>query len=287
MQEHYLKIAAAMLIGLALLIGVYGIFLGQPETQRIDRATPKPLVTVVRYTSNLPAGTLLSADMIETAPITDPMAGDIRDPQQYLGRRLAFSVRAGSRLRDAQFALPRPLLDALEPGYRALALRSDALVIVGGHLRSGDWVDVLYLLRANKESGHNSTARRLLSRVKVLAVGAETGVETAAATQTSKQSNKRKSASSGGAGTLVLAVPEEEVTQLMLAESTGQIRLALVGTQEPLTASASHVISLRSLGEYKEVDVVAPKPKTMKYRYVAPQVEIYQGEERTLVRTRN
>lgn len=393
MQGRYLKIAAAVLLGLAVVIGLYGVRLSQSPAPAPTQAKAPPSVTIPHFAADLPVGTVLRAEMIQPMPVAQPLAKDIRDPAEYLGRRLIQPVVAGSRLRDTMFSRPRPLIDELKPGFRAIALQANALTVVGGHLQSGDWVDVLYLLRANKESGRHSTARRLLSQIQVLAIGHETIGQAAQPAQTGK--GKR-----GSARTIVLAIPEAETPQLLLAESTGQLRLTLVSPDElpqaapsfqlaatdasvpelipgpvsgvsgpaavseapapadpvadtaalarqspvsskenvnpadagtrsrtrsgtrsgtrsaaavlaheqPQSSAAprqhlavvtqpqaepesaapaeNYVISLKTLGGYQEVEVQATKPPPVKYRYVAPSIEVYQGESRALVRTR-
>ncbi|UXI02186.1 Flp pilus assembly protein CpaB [Photobacterium sp. TY1-4] len=359
MQGKSLKIAAAVLFGLAILVGLYGARLSQSPPSAAVQVQAPPTVTIPHFAADLPVGTVLRAEMIQPMPVAQPLVKDIRDPAAYYGRRLIQPVVAGSRLRDTMFSRPRPLMDELKPGFRAIALQANALTVVGGHLQSGDWVDVLYLLRANKESGSHSTARRLLSRIQVLAVG----LETIGQAEPSSQSGKGNRDS---ARTIVLAIPEAETPQLLLAESTGQLRLTLVSPEEllhpslavqavaaetpvsdllktdaadsivpsktasvqsagktqavtamtPVTAITQHatptqvsnltggqlatqrpstdpetqedsyVISLKTLGGYQEVDVPAAKPPPVKYRYVAPSVEVYQGESRALVQTR-
>ncbi|UTV28601.1 Flp pilus assembly protein CpaB [Photobacterium atrarenae] len=321
MQGRYLKIAAAVLLGLAVVIGLYGVRLSQPPAPAPTQAKAPSSVIMPHFAADLPVGTVLRAEMLQPMPVAQPLAKDIRDPSAYLGRRLIQPVVAGSRLRDTMFSRPRPLIDELNPGFRAIALQANALTVVGGHLQSGDWVDVLYLLRANKESGHHSTARRLLSRIQVLAVGQETIGQPEQPSQTGKGKGKRDSAR-----TIVLAIPEAETPQLLLAESTGQLRLTLVSPDElpqpaasfqlaatgdsvsdmmpgiasqapvseapahaapePAAPAESYVVSLKTLGGYQEVDVPAVKPPPVKYRYVAPSIEVYQGESRALVQTR-
>lgn len=354
MQGRSLKIAAAVLLGLAAMVGAYGVHLSQSAGVPMPVTVVAPPVNVIEYAVDLPAGTLIRSEMLRSVEVTNARKEDSRDGSDYLGRRLSQAVMAGTRLHGNQFAVSRPVLDTLEAGYRAYAISANALTVVGGHLQRGDVVDVLFLLRANKESGQNSTARRLLSQVKVLGVGGDSENQTTGSAQGKAQGHKQ----TGIANTITLAVPEQATPELLLAENTGQLRLALVGTNEhqpvvsidnhddtvrlstkqnstdqagtdltltltpqmsaqpvfqtlalqepaiesrPFTIAAqgmpasplvsgndsSHVVALKTLGEYKEVDIVQEKPAPVKYRYVTPSVEIYQGESRTLVRTRH
>nr|WP_237583205.1 Flp pilus assembly protein CpaB [Photobacterium halotolerans] len=333
---------------MALLIGWYGVTLsGRTATQAASPAVSvsKPVVTVWAFANDVPKQAVLTEDMLVATQVTDAMAEDIRDYAPFIGRQLKLSVVKGTRLKSALLQGQLPIAQSLPQGYRAIAIQASELTTVGGHVQPGYRVDVIYLLRANKESGDNSTARRILSNVEVLAVGDQLNFD---GNKTEKQINDK-------ARTVVLAVPATDTPQLLLAETTGQLRLAVVGTQElapvvELTAdpesrmayspvpdqpsgvnpgtgvmpapkvivssqktastsqgappvmmtAASHstvkepedvkqddsyVISLKTLGGYREAEVEVKKPTPVKYRYVAPRVEVYQGENRTLVRT--
>ncbi|MEI8593531.1 Flp pilus assembly protein CpaB [Photobacterium sp. Hal280] len=341
MQGRTLKIAAAVLLVMALLIGWYGVTLsGRTTTQAASPAVSvtKPAVTVWAFAKDVPKQAVLTEDMLVATQVTDATAEDIRDYAPLIGRQLKLSVVKGTRLKSALLQGQLPIAQSLPQGYRAIAIQASELTTVGGHVQPGYRVDVIYLLRANKESGDNSTARRILSNVEVLAVGDQLNFDS---NKTEKQINDK-------ARTVVLAVPATDTPQLLLAETTGQLRLAVVGTQElapvaeltadpesmmayspvsgqtsgvaapkvivssqktastaqgapPVMMTApshstvkepedakqddSYVISLKTLGGYREAEVEVKKPTPVKYRYVAPRVEVYQGENRTLVRT--
>ncbi|NAW65942.1 Flp pilus assembly protein CpaB [Photobacterium halotolerans] len=348
MQGRTLKIAAAVLLVMALLIGWYGVTLsGRTSTQASSPAVSvsKPVVTVWAFANDVPKQAVLTEEMLVATQVTDATTEDIRDYSPFIGRQLKLSVVKGTRLKSALLLGQLPIAQSLPQGYRAIAIQASELTTVGGHVHPGYRVDVIYLLRANKESGDNSTARRILSNVEVLAVGDQLNFD---GKKTEQQINDK-------ARTVVLAVPATDTPQLLLAETTGQLRLAVVGTQElapaveltadtesmmayspvpeqPLgayqkagviqapkvivsaqkTASTSqgapavmmtapshstvrepedvkqddsYVISLKTLGGYREAEVEVKKPTPVKYRYVAPRVEVYQGENRTLVRT--
>lgn len=338
MQGRTLKIAAAVLLVLALLIGWYGVSLsGRSSTQTAASVTKvdKPAVTVWTFARDVPQNAVLHEDMLVATAVTDATALDIREITPFLGRQLKLPVVQGARLQSALLQGHLPVAQSLPQGYRAIAIQASELTAVGGHLHPGYRVDVIFLLRANKESGINSTARRILSNVEVLAVGDELSFD-------GKKPDKKTSVNDK-ARTVVLAVPASDTSQLLLAENTGQLRLAVVGTQDqaiPVVASEtsesqiahspvpvlgpkvsvssqktasitpvipsalftapshstvrevetgkpddSYVISLKTLGGYREAEVEVKKPAPVKYRYAAPRVEIYQGENRTLVRT--
>ncbi|QUJ69747.1 Flp pilus assembly protein CpaB (plasmid) [Photobacterium sp. GJ3] len=336
MQGRTLKIAAAVLLALALLIGWYGVTLsGRSATVTAVPAVTveKPKTTVWTFVTDIPQNAVLDEAMLVPVQVSDATAQDINNVTPYLGRQFKHEVAQGARLQASMLQGHLPIAQSLAPGYRAIAIQSSDLTTAGGHVHPGYRVDVIYLVRANKESGENSTARRILSNVEVLAVGDELSFD---GKETEKKVNDK-------ARTVVLAVPASDTPQLMLAETTGQLRLAVVGTKdqvpdvvipsesdsllaqspvpnlvpqfkissqktvstmpvipsamttapshstvkEPLSGKSddSYVISLKTLGGYREAEVEVKKPTPVKYRYVAPKVEVYQGEKRTLVRT--
>ncbi|KDM90116.1 Flp pilus assembly protein CpaB [Photobacterium galatheae] len=338
MQGRTLKIAAAVLLVLALLIGWYGVTLSgrsSPPTNSATISIEKPEVTVWVFAQDMPQHVVLKADMLVATSVTDATPQDIREITPFIGRQLKQPVAQGTRLQSVLLQGHLPIAQSLPEGYRAIAIQAGELTSVGGHVHPGYRVDVIYLLRANKESGTNSTARRILSNVEVLAVGDELSFE--------GEKPEKQAPVNDKARTVVLAVPASDTPQLLLAENTGQLRLAVVGMKDQatpvvtsgdpdrqiayspvptlkstvsvspqktasitpvipaalLTAPShstvkdadlgkpddSYVISLKTLGGYREAEVEVKKPTPVKYRYAAPRVEIYQGENRTLVRT--
>lgn len=272
MQGKQLRLIAIAMLGLALLLGLYGAGLGRSERD-LEAVAEAPRLTQVVWTfrEEQGAGTVLRDNQLQRVVTSERSADEVADAQPYLGRMLARPVTEGSRL-SADMLLPgRPLLDALVDGQRAVAIQVDEVAAIGGHLRTGDRVDVLYYLKANKESGPDSTARRILQAVQVLAYGPEIIGE---------QEQERQARSRS----VVLAVPETAMSELLLAENTGRLRLAVVGHQEPIAFEHAAVpsaapASLRSLTGSQGVKAPRPAPAAK------PGIELYLGEERRVVTT--
>ncbi|ANG64542.1 Flp pilus assembly protein CpaB [Marinobacterium aestuarii] len=274
-----MKMIALTLIGLALVVAVYGLSLGNADPVTVRAAEPEPAQTVWTFRTSMVPGTALAPEHLQQARVMQRNAADVQDAEPYMGRILARTVMGGSRLQEVLLETERPMLDALPPGYRALAIKVDEVTAVGGHLSTGDRVDVLLYIKASKELGPDTSARRLLSNVLVLAYGEEL-IGVSDATEQKRQDRSRS---------VVLAVPDAQTTALMLAENAGVLRLAVVGMQDKLidaTSDPSRSFStpLRTLTSKPSASTL-PIAKPVVKRPAAPSVEVYLGEERKLVRT--
>ncbi|MFC6671228.1 Flp pilus assembly protein CpaB [Marinobacterium aestuariivivens] len=275
MQGRSLRIIAIVLFGLALALGLYGLNLGTPEPA-VEAAAPvpEPRESVWTFRVALPGGAALQPEHLEQVQVLQRNEADVEDAVPYYGRVLARGVSAGSRLQETLLEPDRPMLDALAPGFRAVAVRVDEVTAVGGHLRTGDRVDVLFYLKANREAGNFSSARRLLGNLEVLAYGPEL-------IGSSEQERQERARS------VVLAVPASRTAELLLAESSGSLRLAVVGQREPSVpeqeaAVAAHATALRTLIVGPEKPPPPPRRLALPAR---PKVELYLGEEKKLVST--
>ncbi|WP_445399224.1 Flp pilus assembly protein CpaB [Zobellella sp. An-6] len=270
---------AFALLGLALLLGLYSLSRGQ-EVAEAPPAAPREEHSVWIFARDAVSGEALSAAMLEAQTRPGPAPAPQVQPGALMGRVLMEDVVAGTELDEGMLGHPQPLLDALAPGYRALALRVDEVSAVGGHLNSGDRVDVLYYLKANRESGQDSSARRLLANVQVLAHGHELiGDPGAEPTRNEK------------ARSVVLAVPEQEMAGLLLAESTGSLRLAVIGRREERVGQPSAMpIRLKELAALERLAEPAPpvaaRPLPPRGRAAGgPRVEVFYGEHKAVFTT--
>lgn len=276
MQGRSLRIVAIVLFGLALALGVYGLSIGTPEPAAPPAPpAPEPRETVWTFRAALPGGSALQPEHLEQVQVLRRNETDVEDAVPYYGRVLARDVSAGSRLQETLLEPDRPMLDALAPGFRAVAIRVDEVTAIGGHLRTGDRVDVLFYLKANREAGNFSSARRLLGNLEVLAYGPEL-------IGNAEQERQERARS------VVLAVPASRTSELLLAESSGSLRLAVVGQREPLVPEqeavvAAHATALKTLVVGPEK---APSPPPRRLAKPArPKIELYLGEEKKLVST--
>ncbi|MAR72666.1 MAG: Flp pilus assembly protein CpaB [Halomonas sp.] len=229
LSPRVLRAMAAILVIVALGLAIVGWNLGSkgepskganvaPET-----ISPEPLGHPVLVAArDLAAGERPAdlEDALRLAYFPKPPASTFSALDQLPDTRLARPLAEGDVLRESGFVGGSALAEVVPPGFRAVGVGIDAVIGGGGFVAPGDRVDVLYFAEAQGEGGErHRLARRLFADVSVLGVGERlVGVD----------GDDEK----GGERTAVLAMPETETARLLLAETTGRLRLAVVGSEE-------------------------------------------------------
>ena len=111
------------------------------------QSTPPPDVTVVVAAADLPLGVQITADKLSTTTVPQTAAtGTFQDPAQLVGRVVRHAVSQGTALTNDDFdtgvSVP-DLVNALQPGMRAIAIPLSKVNSVNALLQAGDYVDVL------------------------------------------------------------------------------------------------------------------------------------------------
>lgn len=162
-----------------------------------------------------------------------PFVDGFASPGELPDAKLLRSVEAGQVLRSEDFHSDLRLSQAVADGKRAVAISFDELTGVGGHLSPGDRVDVLYGVSA-PNANNSFGVRRIFSALPVLGVGPRFSGDEHSLAEDSNSRNQRQTAR-----TAVLEVDENLAPLLVLAESTGRLRLALIGEGEVSDISAA------------------------------------------------
>ncbi|MFP3742929.1 Flp pilus assembly protein CpaB [Achromobacter sp. SIMBA_011] len=173
---------------------------------------------VVVAATPIPAGTRIDGDkMLKVDQWQVALSGSYSSPAPLQGAYVRVDVAAGDPLLPSMLA--QGLARQLKPGERALAIAVDEVVGGGNRIAPGDLVDVFFVLEKGVEIP-GGQARLLQSQVRVLAYGAA-----------SLDGPEEKSALPGPPGqparTAVLAVPVDQVNELVLASRSGRLQLAL------------------------------------------------------------
>lgn len=189
------RVAAAVLAALALALAL------RPDPAP---AGPAPAaVPVVVATSDLPAGTRLTAGDLTVAPLAPEAVPDgvVGEPELLEHRVLAGGVRRGEPLTDAR--LVGPGLTALLPDGQVGAPVRLADLAVTALVHAGDRVDVL----ATAEG--TGSAERVAAGALVLAAPGQAAEDDA------------------GAGLLLLAVDDGTAARLAAASATATLTISL------------------------------------------------------------
>lgn len=248
MSSSILRVFAVVLAVGAIVIGYFGYKASEqppkPEPAQVEIAEPKG-DAVVFAARDIQAGQAITQDdlatsLVPTRPVRSYATGD-----SLIGRRAGTDIAKGEMVLSSHFPSHSQLALSLHPGERAVAVKVDEVIGTGGFIEPGDRVDVLLYLQADQETGKDSSAQVVLSKVRVLAFGnsLETPYEQTAAgegpsgllekAKNGGQEDKRKKEEPDGkkSKTAVLAIAEADTSTLMLAESSGKIRLALHGVE--------------------------------------------------------
>ncbi|TBU92100.1 Flp pilus assembly protein CpaB [Phytopseudomonas dryadis] len=157
-------------------------------------------------------------------------------PDALIGRTLWRETPAGTVLNQAALDMGGPLARMIRSEERAIAVAVDEVIGGGGHLRPGDYVDVLLHLRQD-ELTREHNAQVLIPALRILSVGDELGVTNQGeAAQPHAAADEDKRRRRVAATTAVLAVPEPLLTRFMLATQVGNLRLAVRSLEERLLA---------------------------------------------------
>ena len=254
---------------------------------------PPPSYPQVVAARDIPAGHLLTAQDVRLDSFPQRDADGYETVGKVVGKLTLEPLAVGTPVLSNHFPRLGEVAQALRPGERGVAIKVTEVIGVGGFVSPGDHVDVLYYQRAVKETGEISSSQVVLRDVRVLAFGDETG-ETDAQPSTFKKITSSESKTGDKAEpkkqdvekgkssrSAILAVPEKDAARLMLADSSGLVRLALRGAEPPQMAlgeeDASHYLRLAELatgGAAHPVAVVAqPKPDARKTRATVAKVK--------------
>lgn len=308
MSSKTLKIIAAVMVSLAIVFALMLAAIYRKNEARATEAEAKakeiPQTLAVVASKPLAAYKAIDRESVTLVPV--PVA-----PKQYyttledvVGRVPLLDVDAGAPITARYFKEGNALARIIPPGFQAVSLEINDVIAVGGFVRPGDIVDVLLYLRGG--SGiQEAQARVLLKQTRVLAYE-ERIVD--------RPEGLKDEEKTGGEGkgrrvrTAVVAVPEADVTRVMLGVSMGELRLALRG-QDPLgeekstaqTTEGGVPLSETAKAEQEANKVpdqaytasqlarVEPPPAKKKDKPAPPppSVEVYRGSQHERVVTKN
>jgi len=216
----------------------------KPPAADTQAAPAQPQVLVVIATSPLAANVPIKKDDVVLTPVTVAPTEYFANVEDVIGRTPLVDLDKGQPVTPRFFKDTNIIARGVPPGQRAISLKVDDVVGVGGFIRPGDVVDVLVYIKSatgtptgEKEKTEDiaTQARMLLKDVLILAyedhvVEPPKGIDEKDKAKAQQQKRER---------TAVVAIPEAEVTRVLLGASLGEVRLALHGTQAPDTQVAA------------------------------------------------
>lgn len=322
MSSSALRILAILLVVGAVVLGYIGYQASQgtlpTETPMGEPANVEPVsYPIVVAVKDIAPDQKIEADDINVTMVNKRIKDGFTEQQQLIGLTSRMAISSGDMLLPEHFHSLSAVTANLHPGERAVAVKVDEVTGVGGYIEPGDKVDVLLFLPAGRETDKQSSAQLLLPALRVIAYGnqleeldqqlirqkSRAYLSTSEANslngllpesnETQKNDGKPTEKQSK---TAVLAVNEALASTLLLAESTGRIRLALVGEEasdgennpSQFVETNNHFISLEALkGQQIETVIppknVAPKPVKSSTQKIPAKVTVHRGLEETVV----
>lgn len=307
MTGNMLRILAILLLLAALVVGWYGVRLSnQPASPPPSQlAVPVKLQSQVVARQAIAAGHVLTADDLAVDQVEQPNALGFASRSELVGRMVVQQIEAGMPILVTDFPVLGPAAELLRSGERGVSIKVDEVVGVSGFIKPGDHVDVLLYLRAGNEVIDESSAQVVLRDVRVIGFGQEiqqeqkTAIKTEngeeAASEEAVNSSRNGDRTGASSRSAILAVNELDMTKLMLAANSGELRLALRGAEPPAPIAdetiqaGSNSVSMVKLSELagneikKPVPPVAAKAKTgrqpVRRSEPASTVILYNGDK--------
>jgi pilus assembly protein CpaB len=264
----------------------------QPPVPQEEDTTRQPVVVLQRDIA--PFVQITAADVALEKLRTVP-AGSLTRLDQAIGRAPWRALSAGSWLSDESFDAGSKLARMIRPDERALAVAVDEVINAGGQLTPGDYVDVLLFLRMDTNNLQPS-AQLVVPALRVLGVGEQMGLTNDGQPASPAHSNDeklRQEQQRASARTVLLAVPEQLLSRLMLASQAGVLRLAVRSADEKRLSrywageneSAANLANAnRELVQFNQLAMTSPpKPITSSGATAARKsgVEVIRGNEIT------
>ncbi len=227
------KWIAVLLVLAAAGLAALAWWLGSRPAPVMAKPVAAIAVATVQYPAvvaavKLEQGKPITAADVSLLNLPASAPGTYQNTAAVIGKVPTTDIAAGALVMET--GIRHGLALALEPGERAVAVAVDEVIGAGNRIEPGDYVDVFFTLRQGTDI-EKSQARLLVSRQRVLAYG--TTVVGEQGTDNSKQTTTTPPR------TAVLAIPVNQVNDLLLAAHNGRLVLALRSPADQQTADAS------------------------------------------------
>jgi len=267
--------------------------ISQPAAPQQEDTARNPVVVLQR---DIAPFVKITADDVALEKLRTVPAGSLTRLDQAIGQTPWRALSAGTWLNEESFEAGGRLARMIRPDERALAVAVDEVINAGGQLTPGDYVDVLLFLRQETNNVQPS-AQLVVPALRVLGVGEQLGLTNDGQPASPAHSNDdklRQEQQRATARTVLLAVPDQLVSRLMLAAQAGVLRLAVRSAEEQRLArywagesdSAANLANAdRELFQFNQLAMTAPPKNVVAIGASTPArkriVEVIRGNENT------
>jgi pilus assembly protein CpaB len=257
------KYGAIIALVVAVVSGISAVYLanrwlaGRPEKAPLVIREGVPSTKIVVAARDCEVGMPLNqSNLVLTEwPKANVPQGAFENIEAVGGRVAVTRLKAGQPIISAELAAPGSgagLVAAIKNGKRAISIRVDEVIGVGGFILPNTFVDIIAI---DEKSGDKVTARTLLERIEVLAIAQETYNE----------EGKPKVVK-----TVTLLVDPEQAKVLALQTHKGGVQLTLRNPQDGGAAEPKPVP--RVVNSVKRVPVLGQRAATPKAKPHAVEV---------------
>jgi pilus assembly protein CpaB len=179
------KYGTIIALGLAVIFGVIAVILvNKWLTTKVSDTSVAPrqpvaMTKIVVAATDLTIGTRLGKESLALAewPRANVPKGAFEDIALVEGRVTVTPMKAGTPVLAAELAAPGSgagLVAVIKPGMRAMSIRVNEVVGVGGFILPNTFVDIIAI---EKQARQNKKAKTFLHKIQVLAIAQETFIE--------------------------------------------------------------------------------------------------------------
>ena len=221
------------------------------------------------------AGQILSTEMVELQGVPARFIQPYAESQveQIVGKRTSVPIAQGEQILRTKLELPTAgatMASKTPPGKRAVTIPLDEIAAVGGFIRPGDAVDILWIATIPQpDSGSQPITVTLFQNIRVLAVGEEL-------LESDGRQPRRGREGERSGNSVTAALSPEEAQLLAVAQEQGKLRLSLRSRADlaavPLPAASSEALLRRIL-----------PPEAFQPPKQAKQVEVFRGLDKEVV----
>jgi pilus assembly protein CpaB len=273
MSRHKVTLGLALGVGLITSIVSYNWLNQGPVSNTVAQALPYGTATVAVASAALSWGTVFTDEMVKLVDYPDSglPQGHFDTPQSLVGRVLLANLQPNEPILESKLA---PLnvetggvAAVISPNKRAMSVRVNEVVGVGGFIKPGDRVDVMVTIdKSGSAQGRKIVAKTILENMLILASG----------TQMERQGKEEEAVP---VKYITLEVSTKEAEKLALATTEGKITMAM---RSPL-----NIDSVLTRGETIPSLLASYKPKQKKRTVrlsTKVRVEVLKGVEKKSVK---
>lgn len=223
-----MKARAIVPLVIGLGIGLIAIKLVVDVVQRAQGSAGKSdTVPVIVAKSEIPVGSEITETMIKVAETPKSLvpAQHFESVEKLVGRVNRFSILPGVVVQPMMLS-PEGTASGLSvkipEGFRAVAVKVDEFSSVGGFLKPGSHVDVIAVMTVKKNGRTDTITKIILQNIEVAAVG--------------QQLDQNTEGTNSLTRSVTLLVRPREASQLHLAATKGNIRLAMRNQKDKIAS---------------------------------------------------